>query len=284
LTKLVRTKAELQEVLGQRGAVLVPTMGALHEGHRALIETAKRHADVLEPTAQVVVSIFVNPLQFEDQADFANYPDDLIADTALATEWGADVIWAPAFDDIYGAELQTLGTEAGPLGQIYEGAGRPGHFDGVLQAVAHLFEAVKPFVAIFGEKDFQQLVLVRRLASQFRPPVEIVAVPTQRGADGMALASRLIRLTKPARQLAQAVPRALATGVAAAAQGSDAEGVVAAVLGELDSVTGLHPEYVVVVDEHLSAPTAPGPARILLAATIEGVRIIDNQPIELQVV
>ncbi len=263
-------------------------MGALHDGHRALVETAKHYADALEPTAQVVVSIFVNPLQFEDKADFANYPNDLIADTALATEWGADVIWAPGFDDIYGAgtsgaELQTLGIEAGPLGQIYEGAGRPGHFDGVLQAVAHLFEAVKPVAAIFGEKDFQQLVLVRRLASQCRPPIEIVAVPTQRGSDGMALASRLIRLTKPARQLAQVVPQALAIGVAAAAQGSDTEGVIAAVLGELDTVAGVHPEYVVVVDEQLLAPTAPGPARILLAATIEGVRIIDNQPIELQV-
>lgn len=312
MTKLVQTREDLAEALGHSARVLVPTMGALHVGHRALIETARAFAMAITSSSasfhkqtQTIVTIFVNPLQFEDPADFERYPNDLIADTALATEWGADIIWAPSFEDLFGDEQggkndpSTLepanqaasgpsitqgDLKAGSLGEMFEGSARPKHFDGVLRAVAHLFAAVKPVAAAFGEKDFQQLVLVKRLAGQQHPPIEILAVPTERELDGLAVASRLVHLSQNARQQARVVPQALAIGVQAAAQGSNAQGVAAAVLGELDSVSAVHPDYVAIVDEFLMPPTKPGPARILLAATIEGVRIIDNQPIILKVI
>lgn len=284
MTQLVHTQADLREALGAAPAVLVPTMGALHDGHRALIEAARDWAKAQGDHAKVVVSIFVNPFQFEDPADFENYPTDLITDTALATEWGADVIWAPSTDDIYGLVKPEGDLSAGALGEVFEGVGRPGHFDGVLKAVGHLFAVVKPRAAVFGEKDFQQLVLVRRLAAQQSPPVEILPVVTQRDLDGVALSSRLVRLSKLGRTAVQVIPKALACGAAAAQQGSTPEGVIAAVLGELDSVAEVHPEYVAVVDDTMAAPSRPGSARILIAVTIEGVRIIDNEPIELAAV
>lgn len=284
MTQLVHNQADLREALDEAPAVLVPTMGALHDGHRALIEVARDWAKAQGDHAKVVVSIFVNPFQFEDPADFENYPTDLITDTALATEWGADVIWAPATDDIYGLVKPEGDLRAGALGEVFEGVGRPGHFDGVLKAVGHLFAVVKPRAAVFGEKDFQQLVLVRRLAAQQSPPVEILPVVTQRDLDGVALSSRLVRLSKLGRTAVQAIPQALACGAAAAQQGSTPDGVIAAVLGELDSVAEVHPEYVAVVDDTMAAPSRPGSARILIAVTIEGVRIIDNEPIELAAV
>lgn len=284
MTQLVHTQADLREALGAAPAVLVPTMGALHDGHRALIAAARDWAKAQGDHAKVVVSIFVNPFQFEDPADFENYPTDLITDTALATEWGADVIWAPSTDDIYGLVKPEGDLSAGALGEVFEGVGRPGHFDGVLKAVGHLFAVVKPRAAVFGEKDFQQLVLVRRLAAQQSPPVEILPVVTQRDLDGVALSSRLVRLSKLGRTAVQVIPKALACGAAAAQQGSTPEGVIAAVLGELDSVAEVHPEYVAVVDDTMAAPSRPGSARILIAVTIEGVRIIDNEPIELAAV
>lgn len=284
MTQLVHTQADLREALGAAPAVLVPTMGALHDGHRALIAAARDWAKAQGDHAKVVVSIFVNPFQFEDPADFENYPTDLITDTALATEWGADVIWAPSTDDIYGLVKPEGDLSAGALGEVFEGVGRPGHFDGVLKAVGHLFAVVKPRAAVFGEKDFQQLVLVRRLAAQQSPPVEILPVVTQRDLDGVALSSRLVRLSKLGRTAVQVIPKALACGAAAAQQGSTPHGVIAAVLGELDSVAEVHPEYVAVVDDTMAAPSRPGSARILIAVTIEGVRIIDNEPIELAAV
>jgi len=291
MTSLVRNKDDLKAVLDGGTSVLVPTMGALHEGHRALIAKAREHALELAEgaiTPKVVVSVFVNPLQFENPSDFEDYPADLITDTALATEWGADVIWAPSFDDVYGDSKQADPVQgdlvSGELGEIFEGQGRPGHFDGVLKAVAHLFAAVKPKAAVFGEKDFQQLVLVRKLAAQQQPPIEIVAVPTQRDVAGVAFASRLSRLSQSGRELMPVIWQSLDAGAQAAKQGSNVAGVMAAVVGELDSVMEVRPDYVAVVNDELVTPTKPGAARILLAATVEGVRIIDNQPIELTVI
>lgn len=289
LTQLVHTRKELAEVLADHPRVLIPTMGALHLGHKALVAAAKNFVGG-NTDAKVVMSIFVNPLQFDNPEDLGTYPDDLVTDSALATEWGVDVIWAPTTTDIYGGSspgvpvgLPELLAQS-ELADVLEGAARPGHFQGVLTAVWHLFDAVKPQAAFFGEKDFQQLSLVRLLASDLSPGVEIVAVPTVRDEDGMALASRLSRLTQSQISHAHVVPRALAAGVAAAEQGSDARGVRAAVLGELDSEPNVHPEYVEVVDEWCLPAKFAGPARILLAVVVAGVRVIDNEPIELQAV
>lgn len=289
MTRLVHTRGDLASALANNSRVLIPTMGALHLGHKSLVESAKAYA-ANHDGALVVMSIFVNPLQFQDSHDLEAYPRDLVTDSALATEWGVDVIWAPSEADIYGGDapvsqerLQTLLTGS-QTADILEGASRPGHFLGVLTAVSCLFDAVRPQAACFGEKDFQQLVLVRMLASSLMPNVEILAVPTSRDEWGMARSSRLGRLDEGGSSKARVIPTALAAGVEAARDGSNAAGVKAAVLGELDAKPGVRPEYVEVVDDSCVPINAVGPARIVLAAQVDGVRIIDNQPIDLKAI
>ena len=184
---IARTRGELARALAQlraKGSVaLVPTMGALHDGHRALIRTGHTLADA------VVVSIFVNPLQFGPQEDLASYPRTLPTDLAACREEGVALIFAPSGDVVY-PRLPLVTVSAGPLGAVLEGASRPGHFDGVLTVVAKLFSLVQPDVAVFGEKDAQQLVLVRRMVSDLDLPVHVVGVPIVREPDGLALSSR----------------------------------------------------------------------------------------------
>jgi pantoate--beta-alanine ligase len=289
MTQLVHTRNDLGAVLAQHSRVLIPTMGALHLGHKSLVDAAKVHAGELGD-ALVVMSIFVNPLQFEDANDLAAYPRDLVTDSALATEWGVDVIWAPSQADIYGGEPPAIEPELpsilsdSKLSDQLEGSARPGHFQGVLTAVSYLFDAVRPQAACFGEKDFQQLALVRLLAARFAPPIKIIAVPTSRDEWGMARASRLGRLSDSGLGRARVIPKALAAGVEAARAGSSPVGVKAAVIGELDVEPGLQPDYVEIVDEACLPVMKIGPARIVLAVEVGGVRIIDNQPIELKAI
>ena len=285
----MHTREDLGLALSDNSRVLIPTMGALHLGHKALVDTAKTYAASHEG-AVVVMSIFVNPLQFQDAKDLDAYPRDLVTDSALATEWGVDVIWAPTQTDIYGgeapvssAQLQTLLADS-KSADMLEGASRPGHFLGVLTAVSHLFDAVAPQAACFGEKDFQQLALVRMLSSRLMPAVQIIAVPTSRDEWGMARASRLSRLDESGLSKARVVPLALAAGAQAAREGSTVTGVKAAVLGELDSMPGVRPEYVEIVDDSCLPINVMGPARIVLAVEVDGVRIIDNEAIELKAV
>ncbi|MFD9287284.1 pantoate--beta-alanine ligase [Streptomyces sp. NPDC060030] len=205
---LLRSAAELEALGRAAGArrAVVMTMGALHDGHATLIRAARAAAG---PGGQVVVTVFVNPLQFGEAADLDRYPRTLDADLAVATEAGADAVFAPSVDEVYpGGEPQVRIT-AGPMGERLEGAARPGHFDGMLTVVAKLLHLTRPDAAFFGQKDAQQLALVRRMVRDLNFGIDIVAVPTVRDPDGLALSSRNRFLSAEERSTALALPRAL---------------------------------------------------------------------------
>ncbi len=269
MTTVVHSAQELRHALvdSQRPRALVPTMGALHAGHAELISRAR---DQVGAAGQVVVSVFVNPLQFTDAADLEKYPVTSESDLELMYRSGVDVAWLPAVSDIYPAAIPAQQFEPGPLGQILEGASRPGHFAGMLTVVHRLLSWVEPDFAVFGEKDYQQLVLVRELVAHSGLPVELLAVPIVRDADGLALSSRNSRLNAAARSVALAIPRAIAAGVAAAGSASDVEAAASAEL------RGLDVDYVRCLSSDLAPPPASGIGRLLVAAVVGGVRLIDN--------
>jgi pantoate--beta-alanine ligase len=262
---------------GERAAgrriALVPTMGALHEGHVRLIEEARRHAD------RVVVSIFVNPIQFNRRDDFDRYPRDLTADTAVCTAAGADAIYAPRAAAMYPEGFQTA-VEVAQLAEPLCGANRPGHFRGVTTVVTKLFNAVRPDVALFGEKDFQQLAIVRRMTADLDFGIEIVGVPTVREADGLALSSRNRLLDAEARRAAVCVPRALDAATAAVAAGERrATAVADAAIRTISSEPRARLEYAELRDpETLSeVEEVEAPTLLALAVWVGGVRLIDNR-------
>ncbi len=254
---------------------LVPTMGALHAGHRSLVERAVAECDA------VVVTVFVNPLQFDDGADLAAYPRTLARDVETAGAAGASAVFAPTVAEMYPgypAPPVTTVTVSGPARQL-EGAFRPGHFDGVATVVAKLFAAAGRCRAYFGEKDYQQLLVVRRLAADLCLPVEVVGCPTVREPDGLALSSRNVHLTSEQRARATVLHRALCQGAAAAAAGERRPEVVCrTVAGVLASEPAVSVDYVAVVDPGtLTVPeTLAGSVRLLVAARIGDVRLIDN--------
>jgi pantoate--beta-alanine ligase len=254
--KMVRTIAELETA---PGTGLVPTMGALHAGHVALLRTARRE------TRRVVMSLFVNPAQFDEQADLDAYPRDEARDLEIAETEGVDVVFAPPADELYPPGFATW-VDPGETGA--EGMARPGHFRGVATVCLKLFDLVRPERAYFGQKDAQQIAVIRRLVHDLNVPVEIRAVPTVRDTDGLALSSRNARLSTEERERALGLPRALASAVGALDP-------VTAALGSLNggSLNGLEPEYVEVLDL--------GDARVLAAAVRVGsTRLIDNVLLE----
>ena len=247
----------------------VPTMGALHNGHASLMKAAR---DRVGADGIVIVSIFVNPLQFGAGEDLDRYPRTLEADLKVCEREGVDAVFAPSVDDVYpGGEPQVRITP-GPLADILEGAVRGGHFGGVLTVVAKLFGLVQPDVAIFGEKDYQQLALIRRMADDLNMPIEIVGAVTEREPDGLALSSRNVYLGPDDRRRAANLSRALRAGQAAAAAGPEAAlRAATAVLEE----AGITPDYLVVTAKDLSDPV-PGEGRMLIAARVGTTRLIDN--------
>lgn len=243
---------------------LVPTMGALHAGHLALVDRAHELAD------EVVVSIFVNPTQFGANEDFDLYPRTLDADRELLA--GRAEVFAPSVDDVYPPHSPPTVISAGPIGELWEGASRPGHFDGVLTVVNRLFELVKPNFAVFGEKDWQQLALIRAMAAELHPHIQIVGVPTVRDADGLALSSRNRYLSTSERETAALIPAVLRD--IAAAGGTD-ESIVRAA-AKLDHA-GIALDYLDVVDPvTLETVRGTGPARVIIAARVGATRLIDN--------
>lgn len=273
---VVRTHEELARFVGaegERAGVLVPTMGALHEGHAALIRLARERAG---NAGQVVVSIFVNPSQFNESADFERYPRDLDADCAVCEGLGVDMVFAPPVEVMYPpgeevvvGELPAVATEPG-----LEDAYRPGHFPGVVQVVRRLFVLVRPEAAVFGEKDWQQLQVVRAMSEGEGLGVEIVAGPTVREEDGLAMSSRNRLLDVEARAAAVAIPRALEA--AGECPSPTAAGVT--MLGVL-ARAGIEVEYAVVRDAETLLQVEEGrPSRALIAARVGGVRLIDNGP------
>ncbi len=280
-TVVVRTRAEpalfaTADAAGSRAVVM--TMGALHRGHTDLIDAARRQVGT---RGTVIVTIFVNPLQFAPTEDLDRYPRTLDADLELCREHGADVVFAPTVETMYPAGDPEITVDPGPLGDVLEGAARPDHFRGVLTVVARLMHLTRPDVAVFGEKDYQQLVLIRKMVRDLEFPVTVLPVATARDEDGLALSSRNRYLTGDDRAIAAAVPRSLAAGAAAAGAGADADEVVAETRRLLADAGGVGIEYVTVTDPELGPPPTRGRGRLLVAVRIGGVRLLDNGPVHL---
>ena len=278
MTTLVHTRADLRAALaGHEGEVgVVMTMGALHDGHRRLIAVARQRCAV------VVVTVFLNPLQFAPSEDLSRYPRTLDADVALCAEEGVDVVFAPDVEEVYPAGRPQVRVHAGPLGDVLEGASRPGHFDGVLTVVAKLLHLTGPDVAYFGQKDAQQLLLIARMVDDLNFPVEVVAVPTVRDPDGLALSSRNTYLTDADRAAALALSRALFAGVAQEQAGADA--VRRAARAVLDAEPGVALDYLALVDPATLTEVpdgTTGPALLAVAARVGTTRLIDNAPLAL---
>jgi len=268
----VRSWSEGVRCDGERVA-LVPTMGALHIGHDSLVSLANEHAD------RVLVSIFVNPLQFDRDTDFDAYLRPIDDDVARCKRLGVDAVYAPTASAMYPAGFETTVTP-GALADSMEGAARPGHFAGVTTVVTKLFAAVRPDVAVFGEKDFQQLAVLRRMTTDLDLGVEIVAAPTVRESDGLALSSRNQRLSDEQRFAAVSVPRALDAAVVAARAGERSSGpITAAAMAVLERTPLARPEYVTVFDPETCQPldSVAAGARIATAVWFGDVRLIDNR-------
>jgi pantoate--beta-alanine ligase len=262
-------------------AAVVMTMGALHEGHASLIRAARARAG----DGRVTVSVFVNPLQFGPHEDLDRYPRTLDADVKLAEEAGADVVFAPDTAEVYPGGAPQVRISAGPMGERYEGASRPGHFDGMLTVVAKLLHLTRPRAAFFGQKDAQQLALIRRMVTDLNFRVEIVSVPTVREPDGLALSSRNRYLSEAERVSARELSRALFTGREAAPRGPAA--ALRAAGAVLENAATMEPpvvlDYVALIDPADFTDAAPdhtGPAVLAVAARIGGTRLIDNIPLE----
>jgi pantoate--beta-alanine ligase len=275
---LARTRAGLAAARATMPppVVLVPTMGALHEGHRSALALARK----LAGPGSVLVSIFVNPLQFGAGEDFGRYPRTIERDLEICAEEGVSVVFAPAGREMYPADPNVT-VDPGPVGRLLEGEFRPGFFGGVLTVVMKLLQLTGPDIAVFGEKDAQQLALVRQMVSDLDLGVQIAAAPTHRDPDGLATSSRNVYLSTWERAVALAIPRALAAARAAAVAGPSAAVAAAALLLEAAGAgePALEVDYVTLADPQSFTEVGPdycGPALLLAAARVGGTRLIDN--------
>ena len=244
----------------QKWDVLVPTMGALHVGHQSLIKIAKTKGE------KVLVSIFVNPLQFENNEDLVNYPKTLEQDINIAEAAGATAIFVPNEQTIYPGKIEKI--SAGEIGNIFEGASRPEHFTGVLTVVKRLFDLVKPKAAVFGEKDFQQLFLINQMVGKLKLPIEIISVPTIREKNGLAISSRNIRLDKNGEKIAEVIYRALS------------QPTIEQMRSEISKEPGFKLDYLEVIDETTFEMAKPDTKnkRAIIAGWVNQLRLIDNMP------
>jgi pantoate--beta-alanine ligase len=276
--KVARTAADLHEALASerragRTVGYVPTMGALHEGHLSLVRRARGRDQV------VVVSVFVNPLQFGPGEDFEAYPRSTADDLELLQAERADVAFLPSVEEMYPNGASTT-VSVGPLGRVLEGEDRPGHFDGVCTVVAKLLHLVWPAHAFFGQKDAQQVAVVRRMVRDLRFPVEVVVGPTVREAGGLALSSRNSYLLPEDRDRATALWRSLQVGRDELCSSRSIDVVEKTMWSVLASTEGVEPSYARVVDPRTFASAARGrPLLLVVAARVGGVRLIDNLPV-----
>ncbi|MDT0200605.1 pantoate--beta-alanine ligase [Nocardioides sp. AE5] len=276
---LASTRAELAALLSERRAsgqrvALVPTMGALHAGHASLMDRARSEVGA----GPVVVSIFVNPLQFGAGEDLDRYPRTLDDDLVLCGEHGVDIVFAPAVEEVYPTE-PSVTIDPGPIADLLEGATRPGHFAGVAIVVTKLFGLVRPDVAVFGQKDYQQLALIRQMSADLCLGVEVIGAETVREDDGLAMSSRNRYLSGTERDQAVALSRTLLRARENASYGADS--ALAAARAELRASPGVDLDYLVITAPDLGPAPAEGEARILIAARVGTTRLIDNMPLHL---
>jgi pantoate--beta-alanine ligase len=275
--RLAHSRDELAaaRAVGSGPVVLVPTMGALHAGHRELLRTARA-----VPHARVVVSVFVNPLQFGPGEDFGTYPRTLDSDLAMCAAEGVDLVFAPSAAQMYPAGRPRVTVDPGPLGQLLEGEFRPGFFGGVLTVVIKLFNVVRPDIAFFGEKDIQQLALIRSMVADLDLGIAITGVPTVRDPDGLATSSRNRYLSAAERTTALAISRALLAGFRNASDGPAS--VLAAAQSVLHAEPKLTVDYLALVDPDTFTPAVgAGPAVLAVAARVGTTRLIDNMRLDL---
>ena len=257
---MIKVIKSVDDLAYQKWDVLVPTMGALHVGHQSLIEIAKTKGE------NVLVSIFLNPLQFENKEDLNNYPKTLEQDIKFAESAGATAVFIPDESTIYPGEIERI--SAGEIGDLYEGASRPKHFAGVLTVVKRLFDLVKPKAAVFGEKDFQQLFLIKQMVSQLVLPVEIISAPTIREKNGLAISSRNIRLDKSGEKISEVIYKALTMPTIEQAK------------SEISNEPGFKLDYLEIIDEATFEKAKPDTQnkRVIIAGWVNDLRLIDNMP------
>ncbi len=257
---MIEVIKSVDDLARQKWDVLVPTMGALHVGHQSLIKIAKTKGE------KVLVSIFVNPLQFENNEDLVNYPKTLEQDINIAEAAGATAIFVPNEQTIYPGKIEKI--SAGEIGNIFEGASRPEHFTGVLTVVKRLFDLVKPKAAVFGEKDFQQLFLINQMVGKLKLPIEIISVPTIREKNGLAISSRNIRLDKNGEKIAEVIYRALS------------QPTIEQMRSEISKEPDFKLDYLEVIDETTfeMAKSDTKNKRAIIAGWVNQLRLIDNIP------
>ncbi len=277
--EIIKTTADLSARLSEaheagKSIGLVPTMGALHAGHLSLVERARRENDI------VVVSVFVNPTQFNNPDDLRTYPRTVDADCRLLSEAGVDYAFVPSVDEIY-PEPDTRVFDLGPVAEVMEGAMRPGHFNGVAQIVSKLFAMTNPTRAYFGEKDFQQIAVIRRMAEIENFSIDIVACPICREADGLALSSRNVRLTREGRAIAPSIHRILKESLVLKENGQSPAEVKKSVNERINAVDGLETEYYEIVDALTMQPVSTWDEAVngavgCVTVYCGDVRLIDN--------
>jgi pantoate--beta-alanine ligase len=257
---MIEVIKSIDDLAYQKWDVLVPTMGALHIGHQSLIKIAKTKGE------NVLVSIFVNPLQFENKEDLNNYPKSLEQDIEFAQAAGATAVFIPNESTIYPGKIEKI--SAGVIGDLYEGASRPNHFAGVLTVVKRLFDLVKPKVAVFGEKDFQQLFLIKQMVNQLGLPIEIISAPTIREKNGLAISSRNNRLDKSGEKISEIIYKALT------------QPTIEQMKSEISTEPGFKLDYLEIIDEATfgKANLDTQNKRVIIAGWVNDLRLIDNMP------
>lgn len=279
---VVHTKDELIVIERKHPIAAVFTMGALHEGHARLMDEARKYVDQSGNKAgTVIVTVFVNPTQFDDPEDFAKYPHTLESDIEVCAKSHVDVVFVPKVSEIYPDEnVLAERISAGPLGNNLEGAARPGHFDAVLTVVNRLIQITKPDVMFFGEKDFQQLVLVCQMVAELDLPVAVIGVPTVRDIDGLALSSRNKKLSTNSLKDASRLYEALILAQQRISEGKSLTDIETECIAYLQAIEEIELDYFEILNESLQAPKSNEKLRVVVAARIGGVRLIDNISIE----
>ncbi len=283
MSQIIKTISDFRNWQSKQSVptVAVFTMGALHDGHKELIKQANQYiSEKLLGNGNVVVSIFVNPTQFNNSADLEKYPRDLDADLAICNESGVDLVFAPSTQEMYPTGENQIKISQPPMASILEGQSRPGHFVGMLTVVNKLLNITNPVATFFGEKDFQQLVLVQQMVAQLNMPVEVICVPTVRDEDGLALSSRNKRLSESQRQIACQIPATLSLIKHSISEGNSFTKAKEIGLEYLANFPGIKLDYLEILNQRLEVSNEQESARALIAVQIGEIRLIDNMTVK----